>query len=148
VKLYAGEFDITLDARRRMVIPRQVARMLGEFDRTLVVTRGRDGRPWLYTAGQFGTMMLANLARRDTLPVMRTHHLDWSRRHRRFTMRAKLIHEYHLDRRLTLVGVRDHLELWNREEWERYSERLMTRAREIAERAARPPSPPKSSERS
>ena len=142
MKHFFGEHEIALDARRRIVIPRAVARMLGESDRTLVVIRGRDGRPWLFSAIQFGQMMLWHLARKSELAVTRTHFLTYTR-HRRFTVPAKLISEFHLDRQLTLVGVRDHFELWNREEWARYSDRLMTRAREIKHRASAPrPEPP------
>jgi len=36
---------------------------------------------------------------------------------------------------VTLIGVRDHLELWNRGDWEPHFEQLLSRGSEVALRA-------------
>jgi MraZ protein len=44
-----------------------------------------------------------------------------------------------LDKEITLVGVRDHLELWNRERWQVYLAQRRENYDELAEKAFTPP---------
>lgn len=134
---YYGEFELMLDARRRIRIPREVIDMLGpKTDGALVLVRGRDGRAWLVSAVQFGEIILSNVARGRCNVINGATHLRCDRR-RQVSLSAKVISDYSLTRELTLVGVRDHLELWNRSEWDVYMQQFLADAGEIARRAAR-----------
>ena len=47
----------------------------------------------------------------------------------------KIVKRAALGKEVTLIGVRDHLELWNRADWEAHSQQLQARRAEIAKRA-------------
>jgi len=135
--MFYGEYDVVLDGRGQISLPREVASMVPDAsDRTLVLIRGRDGRPWLFGTTQFGELVLANLARGRESVVAPAFYLKWDRR-RRLALSTGIISQFSLTRDLTLVGVRNHLELWNRSEWEVYLQHLVADARETARRAAR-----------
>jgi DNA-binding transcriptional regulator/RsmH inhibitor MraZ len=128
-----GQYDVTIDARRRLRVPRQVARLLGErADGCFVMIRGRDGRPWMFTAADFGKLVLRELADGRGSVVTATLYLKWDGR-RQITLPRSIFIDFALKRELTLVGVRDRIELWNRDEWDVYSQRargLRTSSRE------------------
>ena len=118
-----GQYDVTLDARRRIRIPRAVVRLLGErADGDFVLVRGRDGRPWMFTAGEFGKLVLREVTEGRGLVLRPAGYLQWDRR-RQITLPRSIFSDFALKRELTLVGVRDRLELWNRDEWDVYSQR-------------------------
>jgi DNA-binding transcriptional regulator/RsmH inhibitor MraZ len=135
--MFYGEFELVLDGRGQICLPREVTSMIADAaDRTLVLIRGRDGRPWLFSSIQFGKLVLANLARGRDSVVTPAYYLRWDRR-RQLALSAGIISQFSLTRDLTLVGVRDHLELWNRSEWEVYMQHFLADAGETARRAAR-----------
>ena len=93
---------------------------------------GPDRRPWMYTERFYEQMV-------SELPTQMSPGLDRLAYDRRVfgtaaflepdkqgrvlipeTMRKRTA----LDREVTMVGVRDHLEIWNRPEWETERERL------------------------
>lgn len=125
--LLTGTHPRTLDGKKRVALPRRVREQLGEPE-TLFITPGPDQCLWLYT--QAGLEQLA--AKLDQAPAAdaearvfrrlyfaQTEAVDVDRSGRvlisdRLTQFAGLQHE------VVLIGVRDHLELWDNQRWQRY----------------------------
>jgi MraZ protein len=60
--------------------------------------------------------------------------LEWDKAGR-ILIPDKTLRRTGLEKDVTLIGVRDHLELWNRGEWQTRREALLARSSEIALRA-------------
>jgi MraZ protein len=60
--------------------------------------------------------------------------LEWDKQGR-VLIPEKTLKRTGLEREVTLIGARDHLELWNRPDWETRREELLSRSLEIAVRA-------------
>jgi MraZ protein len=125
--LLTGTHPRTLDEKKRLALPRRVREQLGEPE-TLFVTPGPDQCLWLFT--QQGLEALAE--KLDQSPATdaearvfrrlyfaQTEAVDLDRTGRvlipdRLVQFAGLRHE------VVLIGVRDHLELWDAERWQQY----------------------------
>ncbi|HEV8061777.1 MAG TPA: division/cell wall cluster transcriptional repressor MraZ [Gemmataceae bacterium] len=125
--LLTGTHARTLDDKKRLVLPKRVREQLGEPE-TLFVTPGPDQCLWLYTragleefAGKLDAAPAADAEARvfRRLYFAQTEAVDVDRAGRvlipdRLVQFAVLLHE------VVLIGVRDHLELWDAERWQRY----------------------------
>lgn len=125
--LLTGTYPRTLDEKKRLALPKRVREQLGD-PAALFVTPGPDGCLWLYTQRS-----LEHLAERlDQAPAAdaearvfrrlyfaQTEAVDLDRAGRvlvpeRLARFAGLAHE------VVLLGVRDHLELWDAARWQQY----------------------------
>jgi MraZ protein len=142
--LLTGTHSRTLDEKKRLTLPKRVREQLGE-PKTLFVTPGPDQCLWLYSqqgleelAGKLdqspATDAEARVFRR--LYFAQTEAVDVDRNGRvlvpeRLAQFAALVHE------VVLIGVRDHLELWDAERWRLYLEQNASRFDAVAEGAFR-----------
>ncbi len=140
-----GEFELTIDDKNRMLIPSEIRRaMTPERDgEALFLVFGINRRPWLYPERQYEAMVARiqqELApTEDALAFDQMHfamasRLEWDKQGR-VLIPDKTLKRTGLRKEVTLIGVRDHLELWNRDEWEAHREALLARSSEIALRA-------------
>jgi MraZ protein len=125
--LLTGTHARTLDDKNRLGLPKRVREILGNPE-TMFVTPGPDQCLWLFT--QNGLEQLAErldqvpatdaearvfrrlyFAQSERVDVDRTGRILISERSVQF---AGLRHE------VVLIGVRDHLELWDAERWQQY----------------------------
>jgi MraZ protein len=60
--------------------------------------------------------------------------LEWDKQGR-VLMPEKTLRRTNVGKDVTLIGVRDHLELWNRGDWEPHFEQLLARGAEVALKA-------------
>src|SRR6516164_1297029 len=125
--LLTGTYPRTLDDKKRLALPRRVREQLGEPE-TLFVTPGPDQSLWLYT--QAGLEELA--AKLDQSPgndaearvfrrlyFAQTESVDVDRTGR-ILIPERLIQFAGLQHEVILIGVRDHLELWDAQRWQQY----------------------------
>ncbi len=125
--LLTGTHSRTLDDKNRLALPRRVREQLGEPG-TLFVTPGPDKCLWLYT--QAGLEQLA--AKLDQTPATdaearvfrrlyfaQTEAVDLDRSGR-VLIPERLIQFAGLKREVVLIGIRDHLELWDAQQWQEY----------------------------
>jgi MraZ protein len=125
--LLTGTHSRTLDDKHRMVLPKRVREQL-EDPETLFVTPGPDQCLWLYT--QAGLEQLA--AKLDQAPATdaearvfrrlyfaQTEAVDMDRTGR-ILIPERLVQFAGLRHEVALIGVRDHLELWDAQRWQRY----------------------------
>src|SRR6266852_6576532 len=125
--LLTGTQARTLDDKKRVALPKRVREQLGDPE-TLFVTPGPDQCLWLYTqdgleklAGKLdqapATDAEARVFRR--LYFAQTEAVDVDRSGR-ILIPDRLIQFAGLKHDAVLIGVRDHLELWDATRWQDY----------------------------
>jgi len=151
-----GEYELTIDEKSRLLVPADVRRSIPpEFGESFFLVMGKNGVPWLYAERHYEELSMQGPA--DVTPDDDV--LDFDQLH--FAMASKIspdkqgrvlipdktLKRAGVGREVTLIGARDHLELWNRADWEVRREDLYKRQKEIADRAklARRQEPPQGS---
>lgn len=140
--LLTGTYLRTLDEKKRLGLPRRLREQLGAPER-LFVTPGPDRCLWLYSQGgleQLADQLDQSPATDAEVRVFRrlyfaqTEAVDMDRSGRvlipdRLVLFAELKHE------VVLIGVRDHLELWDAQRWTEYLAQNAPRFDAVAEGA-------------
>jgi len=128
-----GEHELTIDDKGRLLVPVDVRKRLetfGESDVLVLVNMG--GRPFLYPEkyhlnriGHVKVGIIPSLNEQQLLralfgPACR---LQWDKQGR-ILLSPKNVGLFKLNREIMLVCAGDHLELWNRPDWELEQTRL------------------------
>lgn len=126
--MFLGEYEHTIDSKGRMAVP---ARFRGQMDRGAVISKGMGTCLSVYTMQRWeekSAELVAGKAsdelrdfERRIYPSASEIELDGQGR---LVIPAKLRAYAQLDNEVTVAGVRDHFEIWNRANWQRYQERL------------------------
>lgn len=126
--MFLGEYEHTIDSKGRMAVP---ARFRSQLDRGAVISKGMGTCLSVYTMDRWEEKS-AELAAGKTTDELR----DFERRiypsaseveldgQGRLIIPAKLRTYAGLDSEVTVAGVRDHFEIWDRGTWEEYQARL------------------------
>lgn len=136
-----GAHDHTLDDKNRLTLPAKLREQLGE---SVVVTRGLDGCLYAYSREEWERLS-EQIARHDALNPE-------ARRLRRFffagaapaeldkqgrmVIPAGLLEGAGIGREVTVAGVYDHLEIWDRAAWRQELQTVEGSAEDVAERLA------------
>ena len=136
-----GEHEHSLDDKHRLTLP---AKLRADFEDGVVVTRGLDGclyaypRPaWAQLAERIQTLdPLAEDSRR-----MRRHFFSGAAhgeldKQGRMVIPAGLLEGAGITREVTVAGVFDHLEIWDRAMWRQQLHEVEGSAEDVAERLA------------
>jgi MraZ protein len=143
--LLTGTHSRTLDDKKRLTLPRRVREQLGE-PATLFVTPGPDQCLWLYTqpslealAGRLDQAPAADAEARvfRRLYFAQTEAVDLDRTGR-ILIPERLLQFAGLQHEVVLIGVRDHLELWDAQRWQTYLAANSPRFDAVAEGAFKP----------
>jgi MraZ protein len=133
--MFLGEYDHTIDAKGRMAVP---AKFRTQIDRGAVISKGMGTCLSIYTVQRWEEKS-AELASGKTTDELR----DFERRiypsaseieldgQGRMIIPAKLRAYAGLGNEVTVAGVRDHFEIWDRTAWLNYQERLDAEGSEI-----------------
>jgi MraZ protein len=140
--LLTGTHTRTLDDKKRLALPRRVREQLGAPE-TLFITPGPDQCLWLFT--QDGLERLAEkldqapaadaevrVFRRLYFAQTESVDVDGSGR---ILLPERLVQFAGLGHEVILIGVRDHLELWDGRRWQEYLARHGPRFDTVAEQA-------------
>ena len=142
--LLTGTYFRQLDEKQRLTIPKPMREALGVSRcNVLYLAPGTDGSVALYTAGAYEE--LANQLGQNSPTgsgVRAFSRLFYAQsqqvevdRHGRLRLPAALASLAELQGEVVLLGVRDHLEIWDRGRWEKYLAELQPQYDEIAESA-------------
>jgi MraZ protein len=136
-----GEHEHSLDDKNRLTLPAKLREQLGD---QVVVTRGMDGCLYVYARGDW-ERLADRISGLDSLSVesrrMQRHFfanataagLD---RQGRMVIPPALLQRAGIGREVTVTGVHDHLEIWDRTEWQKQLEEIEGSAEDVAERLA------------
>jgi MraZ protein len=140
--LLTGTFSRTLDDKKRLGLPKRVREQL-ENPESVFVTPGPDQSLWLYSQPGLerlaekldqspATDAEARVFRRLYFAQTETVDLDTNGR---ILIPDRLLDFAGLKHEVVLIGVRDHLELWDTERWQQYMRQNAPRFDAVAERA-------------
>src|SRR2546428_7847330 len=140
--LLTGTHPRTLDDKKRLGMPRKLREQLGEPN-TLFVSPGPDQFLWLFTQAELEQLA----AKLDQAPAAdaearvfrrlyfaQTEAVDVDRSGR-ILIPDRLAQFAGLQREVVLIGVRDHLELWDAQRWQQYLTQNAPRFDAVAEGA-------------
>jgi len=140
-----GEFDFTLDAKNRVAVP---ARLRTAFADGIYVTQENERCLGGYSPEEFqrrldedvevttaGTPARRNVKRRLAATAVFFPELD---RQGRVTLPAKHKEYAGITRDVTVIGVADHLEIWDRTAWTQYLAHLEEEADATADEHSTP----------
>jgi MraZ protein len=140
-----GEHELTIDGKNRLLIPAEIRKSLDpqRDGESFFLVIGRNRKPWLYAEKYY--QHLVSLGQQELTPdedvlAFDQYHfamvaqVSWDKQGR-LLLPDKTLKRTGTAREVTLIGARDHLELWNRSEWENRFEELMQRSNEVTQRA-------------
>ena len=138
---FLGEDELTIDEKNRLLIPSDIRRKLDPVrdGEGFIVMIGRNLRPWLYPQKYYEKML--GTQQLDIAPDQTSHENDlmycarvkpiaWDKQGR-LVLPEKMLRRTNLGRAVTLLGVRDHLELANTADWEIEDAQLAARTVEL-----------------
>src|SRR5580704_17034414 len=140
--LLTGTHPRALDDKNRLVLPKRVRDILGQPEH-LFVTPGPDRSLWLYTQADLerlaekldqspATDAEARVFRRLYFAQAESVDID---RSGRILVPDRLVQFAGLQHEVVLIGVRDHLELWDAQRWQQYLDQHAPRFDSVAENA-------------
>lgn len=136
-----GEFQHTLDEKGRLTMPSRFREKLGE---TFIVTRGLDNCLFVYPLSEW--QALENKLK--SLPMTQANARSFVRflfsgatdcsldRQGRILIPPNLREHARLERDAVVIGVSNRVEIWSKQEWERYAEEAEKSFETIAEQLA------------
>jgi MraZ protein len=141
-RLLVGEYEHTIDEKHRLTLP---AKFREAFAEGAILTRGLDGCVFAYRREDWARSVESRLAALDPLSEagrrMRRYFFGGAAeadldRQGRVIVPAHLVGHAKLGREVVVIGIHDHLEIWDRAAWRRELERLEGSAEDVAERLA------------
>ncbi|MCI8402413.1 MAG: division/cell wall cluster transcriptional repressor MraZ [Lachnospiraceae bacterium] len=120
--MFVGEYNHSLDAKGRLIIPSRFREALGD---TFMVTKGLDGCLFIYDMSGWKVLE----AKLQALPLTSAHARKFSRfmlggaiecevdKQGRILLPANLREFAHLTKDIALVGVGGRVEIWDKETW-------------------------------
>ncbi|MDI6710566.1 MAG: division/cell wall cluster transcriptional repressor MraZ [Bacillota bacterium] len=137
--MFIGEYQHTMDAKGRLFIPARLREGLGD---TAVATKGLDRCLFLFSAEEWrnmeGKLRKLPLARADARAFARLFFSGAAEleidKQGRILLPAHLREYAGLEKDVVVLGVSSRVEIWDREEWTRYSSAAGGSYEEIAEK--------------
>jgi len=136
-----GEHEHSLDEKNRLTLP---SKLRGAFEEGVVVTRGLDGCITAYPRRAWEAMS-QRIQSLDPLSEdsRRMHRLFFAGaaageldKQGRLVIPAALLERAGIAREVTITGVYDHLEIWDRAAWQKQLHEVEGSAEDVAERLA------------
>ena len=144
-----GEYDLTVDPKNRLLIPAEIRNAIPpEFGESLFMTIGRNKVPWFWTEKYYeylaskipsGMTPGEDQLAYDHLNFAMAAKIAWDKQGR-IVMPDKMLKRASIGKQVTLIGARNHLELWNTAAWEARREDVDRRASDIDRQGGTPPS--------
>ena len=138
--LLTGTYTRTLDDKGRLVLPKRAREVMSD-PAILFVTPGPEQCLWLYTeaelerqSSRFDQAADAEARVFRRLYFAQTEAVDLDKTGR-MLVPERLLRFAGLKKEVVLIGVRDHLELWDAVKWTRYADENAARFDSVAEKS-------------
>jgi MraZ protein len=144
-----GEHELTIDEKNRLLVPADIRKAIdpARDGEALFLLVGLNRKPWFYTEKYYQSLVAKR--QQDLTPdedLLLFDQMNFSMISRvepdkqgRLVLPEKLLRRTGIGKEVTMIGARDHLELWNRVEWEARFEENLTKLNEIAKKAKQVP---------
>ena len=137
-----GEHEHSLDDKNRLTLPAKLREQLGE---RVVVSRGLDGCLYVYSDTEWARLAerVGSLDpfSREARTMQRWFFASGSDaeldKQGRMVIPATLLKNAGIGREVTVAGVYDHLEIWDRASWREQQQTVEGSAEDVAERLAK-----------
>ena len=152
--ILTGEFELTIDEKNRLLIPSEIRKSIdpARDGEAFFLTVGVNRKPWLYPEKNYAALVSAEsqdiIPDADNLAFDQMFFANAARiemdKQGRILIPDKTLKRTVTGKEVTMIGVNNHLEIWNRAEWDSQFEANLARMEELAQRAkqARKPSQP------
>lgn len=145
MRLLFGNYELTIDDKNRLLVPSEIRKAIdSETDgEAFFLVAGHNGKLWLYPEKYYESLasqLRSGLAPEDDLLAFDqlnfslASRVEWDKQGR-MVIPEKILRKQELSRDVTLIGVRDHAELWNRSDWEAYAAELESKRAEVVGKA-------------
>ena len=136
--MFFGSYQHNLDAKGRLLLP---SRFRNEAGNLLYIMKGFDGALSIFKEVDF-KKLVDNI---ENHPFNKKDSRDYIRVQLasvremevdslgRILIPKEILNKYHLGREVIVIGVGDHIEIWNREDYERYEQETNEAFERIAE---------------
>ena len=136
--MFIGEYEHSVDAKGRVIMPSKLREDIGE---NFIVTKGLDGCLFAYSKTEWSnfeeklkTLPLTNKNARDFVRFFLSGAVECEiDKQGRFLIPSNLRIYASLEKEINIIGVGTRIEIWNRESWKNYSSEENISADEIAE---------------
>ena len=136
--MFIGEYEHNIDAKGRVTMPVKLREDIGD---TFIVTKGLDGCLFAYSQTEWKnfeeklkSLPLTNKNARDFVRFFLSGAIECEiDKQGRFLIPGNLRNYAKLEKETIIIGVGTRIEIWNKEEWTRYSSDENISADEIAE---------------
>ncbi|MBO7677760.1 MAG: division/cell wall cluster transcriptional repressor MraZ [Erysipelotrichaceae bacterium] len=136
--MFIGEYQHNLDAKGRIIIP---SRFRDELHNTFILTRGLDGCLTIYSLEQWEKMFVELNKLPTTKKDARSYLRMLTTRATECTLDAQgriiipsfLAKAVNIEKECVVVGVNDHIEIWDKKAWEDYYLEASNNFEEVAE---------------
>jgi len=137
-RLQTGTFDSTLDDKGRVVIP---ASLRDSYTGSLVITQGLESCVWIMTDSVYQSLLktidnLGNTLSSEEIEAFRYHHeaparhVEIDPKTGRIPVPAALRSYANLSRDCLVLSIDGHLEVWNKDEYSKFSGKTQIVAKE------------------
>jgi MraZ protein len=133
-----GEFDGKLTDKNRLAIPKKVRE---ELEEGLIISRGYEGclllldkKRWLAFENLINTSSILSLSLRDTKRFILggAYELELDAQGR-FVLPLSLINYAKIESEVMFIAIKDWVEIWSKEAWERKLAQIIKTAPDLAE---------------
>lgn len=133
-----GEFEHSLDAKGRLIMPAKLRETIGE---TFVVTKGLDGCLFAFSIAEWNNFE----EKLRALPLSNRNSREFTRfflsgateceidKQGRFLIPTNLREIAKLEKEVVIIGVGTRIEIWNKEKWQKYNSDENISVEDIAE---------------
>lgn len=123
--MFIGEFHHSIDDKNRIIIP---SKFREELDNSFILTRGVDNCLTIYSNDQFNNLIdemdklpSTNRSARKYIHVITTRANECEvDKQGRIQIPAYLKEEVGITKECAVLGVKDHVEIWDAETWKHY----------------------------
>ena len=136
--MFIGEYSHTLDAKGRIIIP---SKFRDELHTSFILTRGLDGCLTIYSLEQWQKLLTELEKLPSTKKAARQYiHMLTAKacectpdKMGRIIIPNYLAEPVHITKECAIIGVNDHIEIWDKDTWTRYFEEASDSFEEVAE---------------
>ncbi len=133
-----GEYEHSLDAKGRLIMPAKIREDIGE---KFIITKGLDGclfgfsqKEWTNFEEKLKTLPLTNKNARDFVRFFLSGAIECEiDKQGRFLIASNLREYGALEKEAVIIGVGTRIEIWNKDKWKTYNSEENISADEIAE---------------
>ncbi len=137
--MFYGNYEHTLDDKGRLVIPRKLREEAGL---RVYILMGYDGALSIYKEDAFAKMV----EKVNSLPFNKKDNRDYMRavlssacdldvdKLGRVQIPSQILNKYHIGKEVVVIGAGDHMEVWNKKDYQEYEKAVQEHFEQIAEK--------------